>query len=848
MIKSFIVLSALLLIIGCGSSSSGNNGGGDSNNSSGSGNHSTNGSNPEGEGWSGNTNIPPSPYPSNDIYFTIWNLSQGFISGPLAGANVKIYNIENYDFGAGHGSNPVSVNKTTNGTSVSTAGIIPIISTLVSEKAYVVELEGGTDMYVNNDEITLGNSILNNGKIRVVMTGFELKNSGSKVSILSEMVYQIAKDAYTSDNLSSFVAKSDEVSRCFLKNDVNYDGVINTLDVISWIPLNGKEQLNHNYAAYYDAIVDKIHTNLSIHDDVLKIYKTPIFSDKKIYVKDSAAINSTIGKLSFVCGEEYFTDYSVVGTNSAYFKIDNDKNIILIDTPSLLGIYQVEVNMGGAVQANGIVQIEVVNGSVPELSSSNFTNIIPVTIAKGYNLGRAVSIISPSTVTDVHLVGLGAENFDIDINGYITVSNNANIKREDGIYNLQVFASNAGGDSEPAEISIKVYTLPELAPKLKNTNISIYGTETNIGKIVGTINQEVSRFCEVSEFVLNNSTVFDIYPNGNIYTKALLVESSYDIDVYAVSSCGNSSTVKLTLDKKEQILCEISTYFAKGVTATLDNTKVFIADEREGLKIIDVSNPVNPYIVGSLDTFDANGIVLSNDDKIAYIADGQNGLLIIDVSNLSNPTLTGTAATTYAQRVVLSADGNKAYVADVNGGLTIVDISNKTNPYIIGAIDTYSVYDVAVSSDNTKAYIASGFVGLKVLDISNPASPVLIGSLSTTYARGVTISSDNTKVFIADSSGGLKVVDVSNPATPNIIGKASTTNAYRVVLSSNNKKAYIADGYGGLKVVDINDTTNPTITSSVTIQDARDITISKDNSKVFVADSLGGFKIIDVVK
>ena len=56
----------------------------------------------------------------------------------------------------------------------------------------------------------------------------------------------------------------------------------------------------------------------------------------------------------------------------------------------------------------------------------------------------------------------------------------------------------------------------------------------------------------------------------------------------------------------------------------------YVADDFNGLVIVDVSNPSNPSYVGSYDTAgNANGVYVSG--KYAYVADGTNGLVIVDV-------------------------------------------------------------------------------------------------------------------------------------------------------------------------------------------------------------------------
>ena len=55
----------------------------------------------------------------------------------------------------------------------------------------------------------------------------------------------------------------------------------------------------------------------------------------------------------------------------------------------------------------------------------------------------------------------------------------------------------------------------------------------------------------------------------------------------------------------------------------------FIAENFEGLKVIDISNPETPTTIGACETDFANGVFVK--DNYAYIAGGHVGLKIIQI-------------------------------------------------------------------------------------------------------------------------------------------------------------------------------------------------------------------------
>ena len=244
----------------------------------------------------------------------------------------------------------------------------------------------------------------------------------------------------------------------------------------------------------------------------------------------------------------------------------------------------------------------------------------------------------------------------------------------------------------------------------------------------------------------------------------------------------------------------VGTYDTSGVATdvAVSGNHAYVADSAIGLQVIDISNPASPRLVSTYDTSDrALGVAISGNH--AYVADGFSGLQVIDISNPAIPRLVGTYETSGAARDV-AISGNHAYVADEINGLEVIDISNPAIPRLVGTYDTSgTAIDVAISGNH--AYVADHASGLQVIDISNPASPRLVGTYDTAgFALGVAISGNH--AYVADGGSGLQVIDISNPASPALVGTYDTSGfAFGVVISGN--RAYVADFAGGLQVIDI---------------------------------------------
>ena len=83
--------------------------------------------------------------------------------------------------------------------------------------------------------------------------------------------------------------------------------------------------------------------------------------------------------------------------------------------------------------------------------------------------------------------------------------------------------------------------------------------------------------------------------------------------------------------------CAINTTgFAINVTVEKDHA--FIADDKAGLKIINVSSKENPFLVSTFEVDDhATDVALAED--YAYISDGYNGIKKVNLVDMKNPKI-----------------------------------------------------------------------------------------------------------------------------------------------------------------------------------------------------------------
>jgi len=177
----------------------------------------------------------------------------------------------------------------------------------------------------------------------------------------------------------------------------------------------------------------------------------------------------------------------------------------------------------------------------------------------------------------------------------------------------------------------------------------------------------------------------------------------------------------------------------------------YVADN--GLQILDIFDPINPTKVGS--NYFALSVSVYVSDNYAYVITQNNGLKIVDISSPSFPRIIGSYENFNGYGSDVFVSGNYAYVvvsssgsADDKEGLYILDVSNPASPILVGSFkdspcsyDDYS--DVYVEDDYVYLTgLCDGFNGLYILDVRDPSNPEKV-----------------LKFFINDRAGSVYVLD-----------------------------------------------------------------------------------------
>jgi len=255
------------------------------------------------------------------------------------------------------------------------------------------------------------------------------------------------------------------------------------------------------------------------------------------------------------------------------------------------------------------------------------------------------------------------------------------------------------------------------------------------------------------------------------------------------------------------------------------------------LSILDVSYPTWPVEL-SLVTFPRYAVSLAKTGDYVYVSTQMYGLQIVNVSDPNNPVIENVLDNIFAEEIKIQ--GNYAYVCGPNT-LFILDITDPLTPTQVGTFNAHdAVYGVALQGD--LAYIEDED-GLCIADIADPANTFEVGYLGVyDNVRDVAVSGNY--AYLANEDEGLRVIDVSDPSNPIEVGSCSTPDrAFAVALSGND--AYVAAETAGMRVIDVEVPSNPVEIAFISKQ-ALVVSVEVSGDFAFIADEYGSIRVVDV--
>ncbi len=488
---------------------------------------------------------------------------------------------------------------------------------------------------------------------------------------------------------------------------------------------------------------------------------------------------------------------------------------------------------------------------------SGFFSIMEEDSLIGSYVGKVQTFYTgASGIASLKLSGEGADDFSMDKNGVVTLQRELNYNSQK-LYHLKAVATNSIGDRE-VDVTIRVHSVPELQDF--TGEVKSMATESTY---VGQIDMWIDDNTTITDIAIigDGSENFKLKTDGKIHVDSgaefhHFVTPKYNLTAIATNNYGSSKEANVTIEVSALVSSIKAEHYgvtgANKVVLSDDETKVYVTDG--GLGVIDISDVTAPSAIGwrTMPYNYTRSVALSKDNSKVFVANQNSGLRIIDVSNPTNLDVIATIDTPgYANDVILSTNGETAFVADGQSGMQLIDVSDPFTPSIISSVDTPgNVWNLSISENGSKVIIAD-ISGIQVIDISDTLRPLIVASATSSnyiYAANISKEEDRAYATMGYNSGVFQILDISDQnVTSTVSSLGITKNANKIVISKDGRKVFVADGEAGLLIINISDSTAPSIIEYVNPAGyTNDIVLSADETKAFVADSYSGLQILDL--
>ncbi len=297
------------------------------------------------------------------------------------------------------------------------------------------------------------------------------------------------------------------------------------------------------------------------------------------------------------------------------------------------------------------------------------------------------------------------------------------------------------------------------------------------------------------------------------------------------------------------------------------NNYIFINEQREGVHIIDNSNPASPVNIGFMPIPGNVDIAISN--QVLY-ADNYTDLLTIDISDIDQPRLVKRSEEVFPH---LGSDATKGFLVYYEQEQVTEMVS--CNDHNVGRgwanqIDGSAPFATAEAGNLNSSQDGGSGVGgslarftitknhlytindsqMHVFQIGNDQCPNHVSVVNLGWGIETIFPHDN-KLFIG-SNTGMHIYDLSNPSNPDYLSGYSHWTACDPVYVKDNY-AYVTLRSGTLcngstinqlDLIDISDIRNPFLVTSFPMDNPHGLSIRDNN--LFLCEGEYGLKVFDI--
>jgi len=229
----------------------------------------------------------------------------------------------------------------------------------------------------------------------------------------------------------------------------------------------------------------------------------------------------------------------------------------------------------------------------------------------------------------------------------------------------------------------------------------------------------------------------------------------------------------------------------------IEGSYVYMAEVDGTVEIVNISNPAQPTYVSHIKVgTNARGIVYLNDGrteswrpKRLYVACNTDGLKVIDVTEPSNPAILGGYPVRSGESVmdvVLSGTGVNGWAENCLAVIMgdAIYLGHMINPDVFSGYSVFYLSNpMGLYSESNRLYIGDDY-GLYIYDVADVNNPRFLGKVPQDPALTLPvffISYSNSLAYMSQFNIGVMIIDVKNPEQPSVLGTYVDKNAMGVI-------------------------------------------------------------------
>ncbi len=235
--------------------------------------------------------------------------------------------------------------------------------------------------------------------------------------------------------------------------------------------------------------------------------------------------------------------------------------------------------------------------------------------------------------------------------------------------------------------------------------------------------------------------------------------------------------------------------------------KLYVANNIEGLVVVDISIPYDLYIERTIFSGYAWALESDNTSSKIFVASSYDGVNVFDTATLQKTA---------------HIDMEEGYTAGVRYNYNTLYVANLYSTKITAILPDNNYEKGAVFNKleiNDMLPVDMDFVDIDIL-ISNEYNGLLIYSLqtkslisqilpkyATNFLRSTTVSPDKTQIYLSMVNSGIEIYDISNIYSPKLIQTvdysidSTPPSPFESVVSEDGQYLYVIDSVYGLKII-----------------------------------------------